>query len=285
MATQRQLEADRRNARRSTGPRTGEGRRASSLQALQHSLRSRLTVIPGEDLAEYQDLFDRYVDLFQPQNIRDLDAVHKAVTCQWRLRRVAAIESEMFSQTIQARLRAPLDPNQKLAAAFAPRRAPDSGPGPDSAASLASCFLGGGARHFNTVARYEASLERSQKNAFRYLDSRPAAVFEEEPDADGPQQPDQPSLAANDFTANGAEAWKSAREQYDQAAHLSAEPTSPVDSTASRSGDPDRQAKPNQPNPAGNTAPTPAPEPKMNERTQSPGSHSLPSAPGGALAA
>jgi hypothetical protein len=284
MAAQKQIEANCRNARRSAGPHTEEGRRASSLDALTHALRSRLTVIPGEDLAEYQDLFDRYLDLFQPRNVRDLDAVHKVVTCQWRLRRVSVIESEMFSQTIQARLRAPLGTGEQLAAIFTPGRAPDYGrPGPASA-SLASCFLGGGARHFNTVARYEASLERAQRNAFRYLDSRPAPASAGESGAEGPGLPGEPVPPAGTLTSNGAEASRSAREQSGAAARLSNEPESAVASTSSRS-DPEPQAEPNEPNPAAHTAQTPAAEPELAARTQSPRAVPLPGAPGGALAA
>ena len=49
-----QLEANRRNAQQSTGPRTEEGKRTSSLNALRHGLTSRIVVLPTEDLAAYK---------------------------------------------------------------------------------------------------------------------------------------------------------------------------------------------------------------------------------------
>ena len=41
------------NAQRSTGPRTEEGKAASSLNSLKHGLTAKTVVLPGEDPAEY----------------------------------------------------------------------------------------------------------------------------------------------------------------------------------------------------------------------------------------
>ena len=60
--TERQRAANRSNARRSTGPRTEAGLSTSSLNALKHGLRSQLTVIPGENAAEFQSLFDAFAE-------------------------------------------------------------------------------------------------------------------------------------------------------------------------------------------------------------------------------
>jgi hypothetical protein len=49
-----QIEANRRNAQQSTGPRTEIGKKTSSLNALRHGLTSRIVVLPTEDLAAYQ---------------------------------------------------------------------------------------------------------------------------------------------------------------------------------------------------------------------------------------
>jgi hypothetical protein len=49
-----QIEANRRNAQQSTGPRSEAGKRTSSLNALRHGLTSRMVVLPTEDLAAYQ---------------------------------------------------------------------------------------------------------------------------------------------------------------------------------------------------------------------------------------
>jgi hypothetical protein len=53
MATPAQIIANQANAQRSTGPRTVEGKQASSANATSHGLTSRSTVLPGEDPEEY----------------------------------------------------------------------------------------------------------------------------------------------------------------------------------------------------------------------------------------
>src|SRR5687767_2004550 len=56
VATERKVEANRRNARLSTGPRTPEGKARSSGNARSHGLFSKVAVLPDEDPAEYAKL-------------------------------------------------------------------------------------------------------------------------------------------------------------------------------------------------------------------------------------
>ena len=59
MTSQRQIEANRRNAVNSTGPRTTRGKAVVALNAVQHGLLSRQAVIQGESEAELVDLGKR----------------------------------------------------------------------------------------------------------------------------------------------------------------------------------------------------------------------------------
>ena len=65
MATEKQIAANRKNAQRSTGPRTPEGKARSAMNALKHGLTSRGGPFPGEDPNEFTD--------HQLQMSRDLD--------------------------------------------------------------------------------------------------------------------------------------------------------------------------------------------------------------------
>jgi hypothetical protein len=49
MTSDRQTEANRRNALLSTGPKTPEGKAIAALNALKHGLLSRDALLPGED--------------------------------------------------------------------------------------------------------------------------------------------------------------------------------------------------------------------------------------------
>ena len=53
MATEAQVVANRSNARKSTGPRTAEGKAAVAQNAVKHGLSGRLDVIKGEDQGEF----------------------------------------------------------------------------------------------------------------------------------------------------------------------------------------------------------------------------------------
>ena len=53
MATKAQIKANRENAKKSTGPRTEEGKARVSLNALKHGLLARDAVLPSEDPAEF----------------------------------------------------------------------------------------------------------------------------------------------------------------------------------------------------------------------------------------
>jgi len=54
--TPRKLQANRANARLSTGPRTPEGKQRSSRNAITHGFHARDVVIPGEDPADFTAL-------------------------------------------------------------------------------------------------------------------------------------------------------------------------------------------------------------------------------------
>jgi hypothetical protein len=58
MATQKQIDANRSNALRSTSPKTPAGKTISSRNTLKHGLRARAALLPGEDKQAFQRLFN-----------------------------------------------------------------------------------------------------------------------------------------------------------------------------------------------------------------------------------
>ena len=59
MATEAQTNANRQNAKKSTGPRTPEGKNISSRNSLVHGMTSRKFLPPDGDSEEYFQLLDR----------------------------------------------------------------------------------------------------------------------------------------------------------------------------------------------------------------------------------
>ena len=92
MATDRQIAANRRNALRSSGPRTPEGKEQSRRNALTHGLTAEALVIDGEEAEALRDLLERAFDAYQPQDVVEEHLVQRMVGLTWRLRRVPALE-------------------------------------------------------------------------------------------------------------------------------------------------------------------------------------------------
>ena len=89
----KQVAANRRNAMRSTGPRTTEGKLASKFNATKHGLRASEIVIPGqEDPLEFEALLQELWDDWTPEGRTEISLVTEIVIAQWRLRRVHRAE-------------------------------------------------------------------------------------------------------------------------------------------------------------------------------------------------
>jgi hypothetical protein len=96
MPTLSQIEANRRNAQRSTGPRTVEGKAASSMNALKSGIDAESTVIPGEDAAALAALTEQFYQDCQPQTVIESVLVDNIIQATWRLRRFARIDAELL---------------------------------------------------------------------------------------------------------------------------------------------------------------------------------------------
>jgi hypothetical protein len=95
--TQKQIDANRRNAKKSTGPRTSAGRAASKMNALKHAILSREVIIHSrclqESEAEFDALHQRLWDDYNPVGAVEEMLVDQILTSHWRLRRAHKAES------------------------------------------------------------------------------------------------------------------------------------------------------------------------------------------------
>ncbi len=91
----KQVEANRRNAQRSTGPTTVAGKRAVRWNAIKHGLLARTAVIPrsGENKAEFQRLLAGLVESLQPVGILEGLLVDEIASVSWRRRRATRAET------------------------------------------------------------------------------------------------------------------------------------------------------------------------------------------------
>ena len=94
--SQKRAGANRKNALRSTGPKTARGKRAVRWNALKHGLLAKEVVIRAGDGEESQEEFDallaRLGDDLQPVGTIEEMLAEKVAVCYWRLRRVVRCE-------------------------------------------------------------------------------------------------------------------------------------------------------------------------------------------------
>ena len=118
--TNRQINANRRNARKSTGPKTAEGKRRSSRNALKHGLLAREVVIREGDGAETQADFDALLadlcDELRPKGIIEETLVERIATCYWRLRRAQRYEVGAIRNSLDECNRPQDEPDTETAA-------------------------------------------------------------------------------------------------------------------------------------------------------------------------
>jgi len=101
MTSFRQIEANRRNARLSTGPVTEEGKRKSRQNALRHGLTAETVIDALEDAEDYAAFEMAVTADYDAQSVVERELVLRLASLLWRLRRATAIESGLFK--IQAK--------------------------------------------------------------------------------------------------------------------------------------------------------------------------------------
>jgi hypothetical protein len=107
--SQRKLEANRRNAQRSTGPRTEEGKSQSRRNALKHGiLISAVLITKGsgaEDCAEFEQLLDSLHRDLAPVGALEEILVEKIAVCWWRQKRALQCEAGLVRKRFAAEVK------------------------------------------------------------------------------------------------------------------------------------------------------------------------------------
>src|SRR5690348_10363227 len=112
MATEKQIAANQRNAKNSTGPRTVPGKRRSRRNSLLHGLTAETVIEIHEDVAAYKALQRAITADYRPRCNFEIELINRLVSLLWRLRRAVAIESGLpiiQGRTSQKRAKPRLD--------------------------------------------------------------------------------------------------------------------------------------------------------------------------------
>jgi len=96
MASEAQIQANRANAQKSTGPRTTEGKAAVAQNAVKHGLRAEQMVIKGEDPGQFESYREQMLGELGPDGALESMLAERAVGLAWRLRRAERLQAEVF---------------------------------------------------------------------------------------------------------------------------------------------------------------------------------------------
>ena len=92
MATNKQIIANKKNARRSTGPKTILGKEKVSINALKLGIYAEHHVLVGEDIEQHKDYIDFMLKTFEAFYSISGTLVQQIISIGWRLQRIPQIE-------------------------------------------------------------------------------------------------------------------------------------------------------------------------------------------------
>jgi hypothetical protein len=147
MTSPAKIEANRRNAQKSTGPTTPEGREVASRNALRHGLTAEKLVVLDEEAEDYAAHYEATRAALAPGDEVEEQLVERIALAGWRLRRAGRAEAAIVSW------------HQKEEASRNERFGPAFG------------FALG---DMSALMRYEAAIERSFQRAHVMLERRQA---------------------------------------------------------------------------------------------------------------
>lgn len=158
----KQLAANRRNATRSTGPRTPEGKARAAQNAIQHGLCAQRITLPGEDAHEWAVFHHQFLLDLQPNDALERLMVDRIALAAWRLQRAAHYENSLIEREI-AKAERGVEESRRFADKFGKPQAAKRNDGEAIGASAVNACLAGKA--FGALNRYETGIERGMFKA------------------------------------------------------------------------------------------------------------------------
>ena len=103
MTSYRRIDANRRNARKSTGPITEEGNQRSRCNAVRHGLTAETIIGALEDAEDYKAFEAAITRDYEAQSAVERELVLRLASVLWRLRRASNIETGLFETQAESR--------------------------------------------------------------------------------------------------------------------------------------------------------------------------------------
>jgi hypothetical protein len=170
----RQIMSNRQNALRSTGPKTAEGKKRSSQNALRHGLTAETVVEPVEDPNDYRAFEASVTAAYDAETAVERELVLRLASLLWRLRRAGAIETGLMQLGDETDQHYELL-SDKRGTRFTPVTTTLNESGIDPARSIlkiAHRFVRLPTHSFALLGRYEASLWRQVRQTILIVERK-----------------------------------------------------------------------------------------------------------------
>ena len=95
-------EINRRNALKSTGPRSPEGKQRSKFNAVKHGMSAATPVLPGEVPDAFRDRLDAWAEALDPDNVVEQFLVEQAATTSWKIERAHRVETARLAALLRS---------------------------------------------------------------------------------------------------------------------------------------------------------------------------------------
>jgi hypothetical protein len=188
MSSLKQIEANRRNALKSTGPTTPEGKQRSRCNAVRHGLTAETVIAALEDCEDYQAFEAAVISDYDAQSAVERELVLRLASVLWRLRRATGIETALFESVTgprqndarpsSATVVGIADVSERHPLFLRPAQEPDAPEGEqlssDSKKDIADCFLRLAelpTSALDRLSRYEHMLWRQARQIIFTLES------------------------------------------------------------------------------------------------------------------
>src|SRR6266481_4116080 len=101
MTSFRQFEANRRNAERSTGPKSEEGKRRSRRNALRHGLCAETVIEIVEDVEDYKEFESAIIANYEAETAVERELALRLASLLWRIRRATSIDTDLMRLQVE----------------------------------------------------------------------------------------------------------------------------------------------------------------------------------------
>jgi len=166
MVTNAQIQANRLNAQKSTGPKTAEGKAVVAQNAVKHGLFARGNVIKCEKQADFDCFRDELLSGLSPVGGVEAMLAERVVSLSWRLKRAERMSNEVIDVKIAQATTGSWDQNRRREAGLAE----DSGDGqPELILGWATIRDFADAQILERLLLYEKRIESSLYKAMNEL--------------------------------------------------------------------------------------------------------------------